>query len=148
MSEPVTITPSPDAPERFLPPESPAGAPFWATTRERRLVLQWCDRCECPIHFPREACPWCLGTDLEFRAASGRGTVYAVTVIPMGGNPGMAGRDPYLVALVDLAEGVRMLTNVIADDPHTVAVGQAVSVAWEPLPDGRHLPVFVADATG
>ncbi len=135
-----------DAPERFLPPESPAGASFWAATREGRLVLQWCGRCERPIHFPREACPACLGTDLEFRPVSGRGTVYAATILPKEGNGGMAGRTPYVVALVDLAEGVRMLTNVIADDPETVAVGDTVSVAWEPLPDGRRLPVFVPPA--
>jgi len=131
------------APDRFQPPMSAAGEPFWAATRERRLELQWCRSCERAIHFPREACPSCLGDDLELRPAAGTGTVYAATVIPKAGNPGMRGREPYVVALVDLPEGVRLLTNVLAEDPASVAVGDPVTVAWEPLADGRHLPVFV-----
>ncbi|QXC62778.1 OB-fold domain-containing protein [Aquihabitans sp. G128] len=47
------------------------------------------------------------------------------------------------MALVDLPEGVRLLTNVLADDPSTVRVGDPVVAAWEPLLDGRHLVVFV-----
>lgn len=140
------LLPVPDgAPSRLQPPASPAAEPFWAATRDRRLVLQWCRACERPIHFPREACPTCLGTDLEFRPAAGTGTVYAVSEMPVPGNPGMKGREPYTVVLVDLPEGVRMMTNAFAPDGGRaeVAVGDAVTVAWEPLDDGRHLPVFV-----
>ena len=55
----------------------------------------------------------------------------------------MAGRAPYVVALVELPEGVRMLTSIVGDGALDVVVGDAVTVAWEPLVDGRHLPVFV-----
>lgn len=143
MSEPIMVEVPVEAGERFRPPTSPASEPFWEATRGRRLVIQWCIPCERPIHFPREACPACLGTDLEFRTASGRATVYAVSVMPKAANPSMAGRGPYAVALVQLDEGVRLLTNVITPDPYAVQVGDAVTVAWEPLGDGRHLPVFV-----
>jgi len=142
----TVIEPPEGAAERFAPPVSPASEPFWAATRDRRLVLQWCTACELPVHFPREACPTCLGEDLEFREASGIGTVYAVSVMPKAANPTMSGRGSYAVALVDLAEGARFYSNVIADHPSTVSVGQSVHVAWEPLGDGRHLPVFVPDA--
>ena len=127
---------------RFLPPESPSGAGFWEATRHQRLDLQWCVACEQAIHFPREACPRCLGTDLVYRPASGLGHVYAISVMPKPGHPGMAGRTPYAVALVDLDEGVRMLTNIVTETPDEIAVGTRVVVAWEPLADGRHLPVF------
>ncbi|MEZ5177972.1 MAG: OB-fold domain-containing protein [Acidimicrobiales bacterium] len=140
----MSVIERPDGtPERFSPPVSPAAEPFWAATRERRLVLQWCRSCDRPIHFPREACPRCLGAELEFRPASGLGTVHAVSVMPKPANPTMAERAPYAVALVDLDEGVRMLTNVVGVDPWSVAVGLRVAVAWEPLADGRHLAVFV-----
>ena len=142
----TTIEPPEGAADRFAPPVSPAAEPFWAATRECQLVLQWCTSCEVPIHFPREVCPTCLGDDLEFRAASGRGTVHAVSVMPKAANPTMGGRGPYAVALVDLREGPRMFTNVITGDPDKVVVGQPVVVAWEPLADGRHLPVFVPDS--
>jgi len=130
------------APTRVEPPASPAAEPFWAATRDQRLVLQWCRACEAPVHFPREACPGCLGTDLEFRPSAGRGTVYAVSVMPKPAHPLLAGREPYTVALVELDEGVRLLSNVVETDPWSVAVGQPVEVCWEPLSDGRHLPQF------
>ncbi len=140
----MSVIERPDGtPERFSPPVSPAAEGFWEATRERRLVLQWCTACERPIHFPREMCPTCLGTALESRPASGTGAVYAVSVMPKPANPSMAERAPYAVALVELAEGVRLLANVVGADPWSVAVGQRVGVAWEPLADGRHLAVFV-----
>ncbi len=138
------IEPPEGAPDRFSPPESPPAAPFWAATRERRLALQWCTACERAIHFPREACPGCLGDAFEYRPASGHGVVYATSTMPKPGNPGMAGRAPYVVALVDLPEGVRLLTNLVGEGALDLPVGAAVTVAWEPLADGRHLPVFVA----
>lgn len=127
---------------RFEPPVSDAAAPFWAATRDRRLVLQWCSACDRPIHYPRDACPQCLTDDLEFRPASGRGTVYAISVMPKAGNPLMAERVPYAVVLVDLDEGARFFSNLVADDPTAVPVGTPVEVTWEPLSDGRHLPLF------
>ncbi|MDQ6698273.1 MAG: OB-fold domain-containing protein [Actinomycetota bacterium] len=127
---------------RFEPPESEAGRPFWAATRERRLVLQWCRSCALPIHYPRDACPRCLDDDLEFRPSSGVGTVYAVSVMPKPANPSMSGREPYAVALVDLDEGVRLMSNIVGVDPQAVRVGTPVRVRWEPLSDGRHLPQF------
>lgn len=127
----------PQATNRFEPAESEAGAPFWAATRDRRLVLPWCPTCEAPHWFPREFCPRCLGTDLDWREASGRGVVYAVSLMPAS-----ADRAPTAVALVDLDEGVRMMSNVIADGPGTIDVGQVVRASWEPLSDGRHLVVF------
>lgn len=128
--------------ERIAPPTSPASEPFWEATRRRELVIQWCTACEAPIHFPREACPRCLGTQLEFRPSAGTGTVYALSTMPVPGNPGMAGRAPYAVALVDLDDGVRMLSNIVGDGWEHAAVGDRVQVGWEPLVDGRHLAVF------
>ena len=62
--------------------------------------------------------------------------------MPKPGNPLMAGREPYVVALVALDDGVRLMTNLVDVDPDDVRIGQRVEVAWEPLSDGRHLPQF------
>ncbi|MBI2710908.1 MAG: OB-fold domain-containing protein [Actinobacteria bacterium] len=124
------------------PPTTDVSAPFWAATREQRLELPWCTKCEEPIWCPREVCPGCLGTSIEWRPAAGTGTVYAVTVDHKPQNPGMAGWAPYAVALVDLDEGVRFLTNVVGCPPDDVVVGMPVEVTWEALPDGRQLPLF------
>jgi hypothetical protein len=126
----------------FEPPVSEVAASFWDATRDRRLVLPWCTLCELAIWYPREVCPRCLGDAIEWRAASGRGRVYAVSVQHRAG-PGRDQSDgPYTVALVDLAEGARIMSNVIGCPPEMVTVGMAVRVAWHPLSDGRQLPQF------
>jgi uncharacterized OB-fold protein len=127
---------------RFEPPVSDTAKPFWDATRERRLLLQYCRADGKPIHYPREACPRCLGTDLEWRPASGRGTVYAFTVNHVPGSVKPELPLPYVVALIDLDDGIRMMSNVVGCEPKDVKVGMPVEVTWEPLSDGRHLPVF------
>lgn len=128
-------------PERFVPSPSVPGAPFWDASREQRLTLPWCTACEQPHWYPRGFCPACLAAEIEWRGAEGEGTVHAVSVQPKPNHPGLADRAPYAVVLVDLVEGVRMMLQA-ADvvDPFAVAVGDPVTIGWEPLPDGRHLP--------
>lgn len=127
---------------RMEPPVSDVGAPFWEATKRRELVLQWCKACEAPIHYPRVFCPSCLGDDLEYRPAAGRGKVYACSTMNRPAYPGMEDRVPYVVALVELEEGARMMTNIVGCEPDTVRVGMPVQVSWEELSDGRALPVF------
>ena len=128
---------------RIEPPASEIAKPFWDATREEKFLLQWCTRDDHAIFYPREVCPSCLRSDaLEWRPASGRGQVYAVSVQHAPQIPLPAYEPPYAVAVVELEEGVRMLSTIVGTDPEAVTVGQAVSVAWEPLSDGRNLPVF------
>jgi uncharacterized OB-fold protein len=125
-----------------VPPADGLSEPFWQATAEGSYLLQWCKECERPIYYPRYACPVCLSDALEWRPATGRGAVYAFTIVHAPIAPWMADRMPYVAALVDLDEGVRVLTNIVDCDPHEVAVGAAVEVRWEPLHDGRALPWF------
>jgi uncharacterized protein len=127
---------------RFEPPVTEEAEAFWDATRRGELVLPWCTACKEPFWYPRPVCPRCLSPELEWRPASGRGEVHAVSVMHRPGNPMMAERVPYAVALVDLDEGVRMLSNVVGVDATEVRVGMEVAVAWEPMSDGRQLPVF------
>jgi uncharacterized OB-fold protein len=127
---------------RFEPPMSTAGEPYWEATRDRRLVLPWCLGCGRAHWFPREACPHCLGGEIEWRDASGRGVVHAASVMPKPAMPMLADRVPYVVALVDLDEGVRLMTNIVEVAAEQVAVGMVVGADWEALSDGRHLLVF------
>lgn len=130
-------------PTRFEPAMSEVTEPFWEATRNREFLLQWCSPCDKPIFYPREVCPQCLSSDgLEWRPASGEGTIYAASVQHKPGNPLMADRVPYVVALVELAEGPRLMTNVINCEPEAAAIGAAVRLTWEALSDGRHLPQF------
>ncbi|MGH9229070.1 MAG: Zn-ribbon domain-containing OB-fold protein, partial [Acidimicrobiales bacterium] len=114
------------SPRRPAPPGSEASEPFWEATRAGRLVLPWCTACERPVWFPREVCPGCLGSAIEWREATGRGVVHACTVEHRPRQPVLD--PPYVVALVELDEGVRLMTNVVGCPPDRVAVGDRVRV--------------------
>jgi uncharacterized OB-fold protein len=128
--------------DRPLPDVGAAGAPFWAAARDHRLVVQHCPRCDRFQHFPRAWCTNCLNEELEFVDASGDGTIYSFTVIRRAANPTFAGRVPYVYALVDLDEGVRVTTNIVGCDASDVRVGQRVRVCFEDVDDAHSLPVF------
>lgn len=128
--------------DRLEPPVTDVSAPFWEATREKRITLQRCADCQTWVWYPRSACTACLGEDLRWTEVSGEGSVYAVSVHYRPGVAEMKERVPYAVALVELREGVRLLTNVVGCDPESVRIGQRVELAWEALSDGRHLPVF------
>jgi uncharacterized OB-fold protein len=128
------------------PPASEDAAPFWDATRRGELVLPWCRACERPFWYPRAVCPKCLGDAIEWRPASGAGVVYAASVQHLPGPGRDAADGPYVVVLVELAEGVRVMGNVLECAPDEVRVGMRVRVTWHPLADGRQLLQFVADA--
>ena len=126
---------------RLEPRASEASLAYWDATRDKRLVLQWCLDCEQFVHFPRVVCPRCLGSRFDHREVAGTAVVHAVVVEHRPPSP-FEDDQPYAVALVDLDEGVRMVTNVIGCPVMEVRPGLRVRLTWEPLSDGRHLPLF------
>jgi uncharacterized OB-fold protein len=134
----------PEAAQRPLPlfPE-PDTEPFWAATAGHRLTYQVCRDCGEIVFYARRHCTGCLRGDLEWRDSAGRGTVYTFTVIRQAGQPFFRARIPYVVAMIDLDEGFRMLAE-IESDPDTVYVGQRVSVGWEDH-EGLSVPLFRPD---
>ena len=78
----------------------------------------------------------------EWRGAGGDGVVYAASVQHLPGPGRDAADGPYVVALIDLSEGVRVMGNVLECPPDDVRVGLPVHVRWQPLSDGRQLPQF------
>lgn len=127
---------------RLEPPVGQGAEPFWEGTRDRQLLLPWCTACRRPFFYPRPFCPVCLGRDIAWRRASGNGSVYAFTVEHRTEGVPFAGDSPFVVGLVALDEGVRLMANVVGCPTVDVRVGMAVTVSWEALSDGRHLPLF------
>ena len=127
---------------RREPTVSDESIAFWEATRSQRFVLPWCTDCDIAIWYPRLLCPQCRGTSVEWRDASGAATVHAYSIHWKPGNGRVEDDGPYVVALVDLAEGARMMTNIVGCPVDAVTVGMPVHLEWEPLSDGRHLPVF------
>ena len=116
------------------PPADPDLQTFWDGTRDQELRLPRCTDCGTTFWYPRTTCPACLSESLEWRAAAGTGTVHAVSV---NHRP-----EKYAVALVDLDEGVRLMSNTVGIDAAGVEVGMRVRLTWEALSDGRHLWLF------
>jgi uncharacterized OB-fold protein len=133
---------------RTVPDPSEISQPFWDATRERRLVLQRCDACASLVWYPRAFCPGCLSEDLHWVEVSGLGTVYAVSVHHRAPAPELKAMVPYALALVDLDDGARLMTDVVGCDAGEVHVGQRVRATWEPLEDGRHLLLFEPEPSG
>jgi uncharacterized OB-fold protein len=130
-----------ERPRRMEPPASEVAAPFWDATKERRLIVQWCRPCDRAIFYPRETCPGCLGTDIEWRDCAGTGSLYSFTVNHLSPSP-TGTEGPFPVAIVELDEGFRMMSNVVGCDNDDLKVGMALKVTWDPMSDGRHYPMF------
>jgi len=112
--------------------------------RQGRLAIQYCARCDSHVFYPRSVCPTCWIGGLEWVDASGRGTVFTFTVQHREPS-GYEGQAPYVLAMVELEEGVRMMTRIVAD-PQSVAIGMPVRVAFATVGDGDFtVPVFLPD---
>jgi uncharacterized OB-fold protein len=132
-----------------LPTPSPAISPeteeFWAATTQGKLLLRRCDECQTIIWYPRPFCPACGSLKTSWTEASGRGTVYTFTVVHRSGVPGYREALPYVVAYVELAEGPRILTNIVDCEPDQVKVGMGVRVVFNDTGQGSALYRFRPD---
>jgi uncharacterized OB-fold protein len=131
-----------EVPARPAPEITGHAAPFWAAARDHRLVVQHCPACGQYQHYPRPWCTNCLNEALEFVASSGEGTIYTFTVIRRSAHPAFAARVPYVLAFVDLDEGVRLVSNIVDCDPGTVRIGQRVRVRFEDVDDAHTVVLF------
>lgn len=120
----------------------PDSAPYWEGIAQGELRFQRCSACATAIFYPRSICPACGAPDPAWQVSAGDGVVHAFSVIHRA-PPAHADDAPYVVALIDLAEGFRMMSRVVDCDPDTVAVGQAVRVVYREDSDGNTLPYFV-----
>ena len=115
---------------------------YWAAARERQLVIRKCKACG-QLHFmPRHLCPSCWSDDLEWVPASGAGRVHSFTVIRRASAPAFANRVPYVVALIELDEGPRMMANILGEDALEVAIDDPVRLTFEDRGDGDLVPQF------
>jgi uncharacterized OB-fold protein len=120
-----------DGVARPLPTPDPLTAGFWDAARERRLVVQRCDSCGTLRHYPQPMCANCHSMDWTWTELSGRGTVYTFTVTHQVFHPAWADRVPYAVATIELDEGVRLVSDLPAEDVDDVAIGSPVEVFFE-----------------
>jgi uncharacterized protein len=124
------------------------GAPFWAAAREERLVIQRCADCGTLRYYPRRQCPVCWSDTCEWVQASGRGTIYTWSIVRRAPSPGFQDIVPYAVALIDLDEGVRVLSRLVDSALEEVRIGASVQVRFEVLDNEVTLPLFTLTDAG
>jgi hypothetical protein len=126
-----------------VPVPTPETRPFWDAARRHQLCLQRCRVCGRHVFYPRAACPSCLAPDLEWRAVSGRGVLHTFTVAHRGLRNFPLG-SPYVIAIVELEEGPRLMTNLVGvePDPAKIRIGMPVEVVFEDVSADVTLPRF------
>lgn len=142
----------PRIPTWHLPRQDAETAPYWDAARDGKLLIKECRGCGAPFFYPRAACPRCWSVQTAWREASGRGSVYTFTVVYQNDLPPFRDRLPYVVAIVELEEGVRMTSNVEGIAPEDVRCGMPVAVAFREErrseDDVVSIPVFRPARTG
>jgi len=115
---------------------------FWQGCSKQELLLQKCSNCGRFQFYPRILCINCMSQSLEWVRSSGKGTVHTFTVVHQNVMPGFAKDVPYVFAIVELTEGVRLTTNIVDCAPAEVYIGMPVSVAFESISPEINLPKF------
>jgi len=129
-------------PGRPLPEITPLTEPFWSALRDRRLAVQRCDGCG-TLRFPPEAgCYQCGSLEATWTPLSGRATLWSWTVAHPPLLPFFAERAPWPVAVVQLEEGPRMVTNVAGVPAESYAPGLALVADFEDVGEDVTLVVF------
>jgi len=137
-------TTAPKAYSAALPRPTPDTQPFWDALKARRLELPWCLSCGKAHFYPRMLCPFCGSVDLEWRVASGRGTIHTFVINDKPAK-GLDGKAPYVIAIIALEEGPRMMSNLAMDDkptPANVAIGMPVQLEFDDVTEQVTLPRF------
>jgi len=130
---------------KALPIPTPLSAPYWRACREGRLVLQRCTACGQRQFYPRAICTQCVSEQLEWSDASGRGRVKSFTVIRRAVSAAYEPDVPYVVALIELAEGPTLLSNVVGCAIEAVHIGAPVRVRFDAFSAEISVPVFTLE---
>jgi uncharacterized protein len=124
------------AARKLAPPVVTAeGKAFFDAARQGRFLIPVCAACNRAHWYPRAVCPFCASENVEWREASGKGTIYTFSVMRRV-------KEPYVIAHVTLAEGPTMLTNIVACDADTVRIGLPVTVVFQETDNAPPVPMF------
>jgi uncharacterized OB-fold protein len=128
---------------KLVPEATPETRPFWDGCRDGVLMLPWCRPCATAFFPPSLYCSRCLSDDVEWRVASGRGRLHTY-VIAHRAAPGFEDQGPYAIAIVELDEGPRLMSNIVGipNTPDHLVLDMELLVTFESRGDGVQVPVF------
>lgn len=139
----TSMSGSPPAGPRYdLPMVEEESRPHWDGLADGRLVIKRCNSCGEHHHYPRPFCPSCWSEDVEWVEASGDATLYTWSLVHVNDLPPFGQQVPYVAAVVDLAEGPRLMTRIVGAEPDSLECGMAVRFGTAPLTDELSMAVF------
>jgi uncharacterized OB-fold protein len=124
----------------ILPAVTPLTQPYWDGAREQKLLFQQCRKCGANWHPPMPICPQCHSSEIDWLAAAGGGAVYTYTIVHHPTHPAFTDKVPYVVAVVELDEGPRIVVNIKNCDVTDVRGGMRVGIFFEDVSEGFRLP--------
>lgn len=116
-------------------------AEFWKATTEGRFILQRCNACDIVLWFPRRNCPKCWTEDVSTFDAQQTGTIYSFTVVRKG-KGAFQDAGPFVIAYVELADGPRIMTNIVDCDIDALHIGMTVEMVFHDTGEGSALYRF------
>jgi len=125
-----------------LPELTRVSKPFYRAARQHKLLIQRCKDCKKNIFYPKSVCPHCLSIDLEWFESSGKGKLYTYTIAKAGAPEAFAGAVPYVIGVIDLKEGVRMLSWIVDCGHERIKCDMDVEVTFKDINDEVALPMF------
>jgi uncharacterized OB-fold protein len=115
---------------RFIAPRVNAETfRFWEAAKEHRLLYGHCTACNEPHYYPRSICPNCFSNATQWKEASGKADVYTYSIMQR------SAAGPYVIAYVTLAEGPRILTNLLDCEFDRISIGSPVRLVWKATGD-------------
>jgi uncharacterized protein len=130
---------------RIVPAETALTAEYWAAARRGVILLQRCGDCGVVLHPPAPVCPGGVGHELEWFEASGRGRLVSFTTVTHAAHPAVQERLPYVIALVELDEGPRVICNLALGQAGEPGAGARVVFRLGLAAGGLELPVGYLD---
>ncbi|MGQ0825047.1 MAG: Zn-ribbon domain-containing OB-fold protein [Actinomycetota bacterium] len=115
---------------------------FWDGCRDGQLLVKHCNACGGDYFYPRPFCPQCWSADVEWKRACGRATLYTYSIVRQNDLPPFHERVPYVTAIVELAEGPRVMTNIRGCDFDVLEIGMPLEVEFRAITDDVTIPVF------
>ena len=125
-----------------VPRPSPESEPFWTAAAAHRLELPKCDACERFWFPPSRSCPHCLSSAFRWQQVSGRGRIFSFVIYDRVYHPAFADEVPYAVALVELDEGPRMVSNILGIPADAVRCDMKVEVVFKTVSETIAIPCF------
>jgi uncharacterized OB-fold protein len=124
------------------PRPAPESLPYWQAAREHRLALPKCEDCQKFWFPPSRTCPHCLSTNFSFQNVSGKGKIFSFVTFHRVYRPAFTNDVPYVVALIELDEGPRLLSNIMGVTHDQVKCEMRVEVVFDDYDEDISIPKF------